>query len=159
MKKKTRRRWQKNPFAMHIALQNVSMVKDAGADNTRMRIVAHDAMDVLRQGNATRGHLQVIVEVANMAETLASLHGLGKDWLPEIHEAQEAIRAIAVRGAELNRYVLRGPELLALNLLLQVHDAQLDACSVQTLGKAVEYIRRRIAANEVMVLPTIKEAA
>jgi hypothetical protein len=159
VKKTTRRRWHKNPFALNIALQNVTLVKDAGPDNTRMRIVSHDAMDVLRQGNATRGHLQMIVEVANMAETLASIHDLGRDWLPEIHEAQEAIRAVAARGVEIGRYVLRAPELNALNLLLEIHDAQLDACSVQTLGKAVEYIRGRIAANEVIRLPAMKEAA
>lgn len=159
MKKTTRRKWHKNPMAMHIALHNVSMVRDAGSDNTRMRIIGHDAMDVLRQGKATRGHLQMVVEVANMTETLAMRFDLGSDWLPEIREAQSAIRAIAARGAEIGRYVLRGPELVSLNLLMEIHDAQLDACTVQTLGKAVEYIRQRIAAKDFVSLPAIKEAA
>lgn len=158
-RKTTRRRWVANPNAMNIALNNVSMVRDAGSANTLMRLVGHEAMDSLRRGEGTRGHLQSMVEVANVAETLASNANLGKDWLPEIHEAQMAIHALAVRGVEIGRYTLKANEIKALNLLLEIHDAQLDACSVQTLGKAVNYIRERMARNDVVVLPTIKEQA
>lgn len=159
MKKKTQRRWVANPMAMYAALNRVSMVKDAGDDNVRMRIVSHDAMDLLRQGKATRVHFQAIVDASNMAETLARQHNLGRDWLPEIDEAQECIRTLAQRGKEIGRYVLKSNELNALNLLMQIHDSQLDACSVHTLGKAVEQIRARISANEVVLLPAMKEAA
>lgn len=158
-KQAPRRKWQKNPFAIQIALNNVSAVKDAGSANTTMRLVGHQAMDSLRRGQGERSHLQSMIEVANIAETLARLHNLGADWMPEIHEAQECIHAIATRGADLGRYTLKANEIKALNLLLEIHDAQLDACSVQTLGKAVEYIRQRIAKKDVIVLPTIKEAA
>lgn len=160
MKKQTpRRKWHKNPFAMNIALENVSLVKNAGSANTLMRLVGHEAMDSLRRGEGSRGHLQSMIEVANVSETLARMHNLGPDWLPEIHEAQECIHALAVRGAEMGRYTLKANELKAMNLLLEIHDAQLDACSVQTLGKAVEYIRQRMARKDVIVLPSIKEAA
>lgn len=160
MRKQTpRRKWQKNPFALHIALNNVSLVKDAGAQNIEMRLAGHQAMDSLRRGEGENIHLNRMIEVANMAETLARLHNLGSDWLPEIHEAQTCIHLIAVRGAEMGRYTLKANELKALNLLLEVHDAQLDVCSVQTLGKAVDYIRRRMAANDVIRLPAVKEAA
>lgn len=158
-KQAPRRKWQKNPFAIHIALNNVSMVKDAGADNTLMRLVGHEAMDSLRRGQGERGHLQSMIEVANIAETLARMHSLGTDWLPEIHEAQTCIHAIAERGAQLGRYTLKANEIKALNLLLEIHDVQLDACSIQTLGKATNYIRQRIAKKDVIVLPTIKEPA
>lgn len=160
MRKRTpRRKWQKNPFAIQIALNNVSMVSEAGSANTLMRLVGHEAMDSLRRGEGTRGHLQSMVEVANVAETLARLHNLGNDWLPEINEAQSCIHALATRGVEIGRYTMKANELKALNLLLEIHDAQLDACSVQTLGKAIEYIRQRMARKDVIVLPAIKEAA
>ena len=146
-------------MAMFIALDKVKLVKDAGDDNTRMRIVAHDAMDMLRKGEATRGHLQMVIEACNMTDVLARRFGLGTDWLPEIEETQACLQALAERGVQIGRYVLKANELTALNLLMEVHDAQLDACSIRTLGEAVEYIRRRIAANDVAVLPTIKEAA
>lgn len=160
MRKQTpRRKWQKNPFAMHIALNNVSAVKDAGDANVTMRLVAHEAMDSLRRGLGQRSHLQSMIDAANIAETLARLHNIGSDWLPEIHEAQTCIHAIAERGVQLGRYTLKANELKCLNLLLEIHDVQLDACSIQTLGKAVDYIRQRIAKKDVIVLPTIKEAA
>lgn len=159
MRKQTRRKWQKNPFALHIALNNVSMVSSAGEANIKMRLMGHQAMDTFRRGQGTREHLQVMIDVANMSETLALVHNLGKDWLPEINEGQEAIRRLAKRSAELGRYTLKADELKAMTLLLEIHDAQLDACSIQTLGKAVEYIRGRIAAKQFSVLPTVKEAA
>lgn len=160
MRKQTpRRKWQKNPFAMHIALNNVSMVSEAGSANTLMRLVGHEAMDSLRRGEGTHEHLQSMVEAANVAETLAKLHGLGKDWLPEISEARSCLHALSERGAAIGRYTMKANELKALNLLLEIHDAQLDACSVQTLGKAVEYIRQRMARNDVIVLPAMKEVA
>lgn len=160
MRKTTkRRRWVANPNALHIALNNVSMVKDAGSANTLMRLVGHEAMDSLRRGEGTRDHLQSIIEASNIAETLARLHNLGTDWLPEIHEAQTCIHALAVRSAQMGRYTLKANELKALNLLLEIHDAQLDACSIQTLGKAVEYIRQRMARKDVIVLPAVKEQA
>jgi len=154
-----RRKWQKNPFAMRIAMNNVTLVKDAGADNTNLRLAGHQAMDSLRRGEGEQIHLQRMIEAANMAETLARLHNLGSDWLPEIHEAQTCIHALATRGAEMGRYTLKANELKALNLLLEIHDAQLDACSVQTLGKAVDYILRRVAAKDVIRLPAAMVAA
>jgi hypothetical protein len=159
LKKNKPRRWAANPMAMYAALNRVTLVKDAGSDNIHMRIVAHDALDVLRQGKATRGHMQMIVEAANMAETLAIQHNIGRDWLPEISVAQECIRSLAARGAKIGRYVLTGTELNALNLLMQIHDSQLDACTIHTLGLAVDYIRMRIDAKQVTMLPAIKEAA
>lgn len=158
-KQAPRRKWQKNPFAMNIALNNVTAVKDAGSANVTMRLVAHQAMDSLRRGEGAREHLQSIIEAANVAETLARMHDLGADWLPEIHGAQESIHAIATRGVELGRYTLKANEIKSLNLLLEIHDAQLDACSIQTLGKAVDYILQRMKRKDVIVLPTIKEAA
>ena len=144
MKKSKPRRWTANPLAMFGALDRVTLVKDAGSDNVKMRIVAHDALDMLRQGKATRGHLQMVIEAINMAETLA---------------AQACVRALAERSVKINKYVLKGTELNALNLLMQIHDSQLDACSIYTLDQAVAYIRMRIGANQVLVLPTPEVSA
>lgn len=159
MKKSKPRRWTANPLAMFGALDRVTLVKDAGSDNVKMRIVAHDALDMLRQGKATRGHLQMVIEAINMAETLAARYNIGRDWLPEILEAQACVRALAERSVKINKYVLKGTELNALNLLMQIHDSQLDACSIYTLDQAVAYIRMRIGANQVLVLPAPEVSA
>lgn len=159
MKKSKPRRWKADPMAVYSALYGVTPVNDAGPEITRIRIIAHDAMDVMRRGQATRGHLQVIVEVSNMVETLATHFRLGSDWLPEIRQSQACIRALAARGVELGRYVLKGAELSALNLMYQIYESQLNACSVKTLLDASEHIRRRLAAGDFTRLPAIKEAA
>lgn len=157
MRKKTARRWAADPLAMSKALKKVTPVKDSGPEEVRMRLIAHDAMDVLRRGEATRGHLQVIVEVANICETLATRHKLGSDWLEEIREAQRCIKALAERGVKIRRYVLKAEELKAITLLINIHDAQLDACSMYALDDSINYIRECIAAKKFISLPTIKE--
>lgn len=144
-------------MAIYAALDRVTLVKNVGDDNVRMRIISHDALDMMRQGKATRQHMDAIVNVSNMAETLAVLYSLGRDWLPEIREAQAGIKALAERGAKMRRYVLKAEELNALNLLMQIHDSQLDACTVQMLGEATDFIRAKMEANEVLIIPSIKD--
>ena len=146
-------------MAMYTAIDRVTPVTRAVGENLLMRISSHDAMDAIRRGNGTNDHLKVITNVSNMAETLAVLYGIKKEWLPEISAAQLSLKALAERGARIGRYVLKAEELNALNLLIQINDDQLDACSVHTLGEASQFISSQIAAGNSLTLPTIKAAA
>jgi len=159
LKKNKPRRWVADPMAMYTALDRVTPVTHCVSENLHMRITSHDAMDALCKGKATNDHLKVISNVSNMAETLAVLYGIKKDWLPEIAAAQTSLKALAERGARIGRYVLKAEELNALNLLIQINDSQLDACSVHTLGEASQFISNQLAAGKSITLPTIKAAA
>lgn len=156
MKQKQPRRWKANPMAMFSALNRVTPVKNTGSWNLRMRILAHDAMDVIRQGKATRRHIDIMVQVCNISETLALGYDIGIDWKNEINEAQLSLKALATRSVKIRRYVLRAEELKALNLILEIHDAQLDGCTVDQLNKAREYVTACIARDDVVTLPTFE---
>jgi hypothetical protein len=77
---------------------------------------------------------------------------LGADWRTEIRAAQDALFAMAQRGVATGRWLFTGPELTAVNLAMELHDAQLDACTVDELQKAIELSKRIIRAGKARVI-------
>jgi hypothetical protein len=71
--------------------------------------------------------------------------GIGDDWQPEIRAGQDALLSVAKRGVKNNmRFVATGPELKAINLAMEIHDAQLDACNVRQLEQALDIVKEDI---------------
>jgi hypothetical protein len=104
---------------------------------TTLKIRNHDAMNNLRLGVAARFDIDALIDAANITEALAN-RGIGEDWRLEIRAGQDAILALARRGVANNfRFVAKGPELVALNLLIEVHDAQLETVTVKQLETAM----------------------
>ena len=104
---------------------------------TTLKIRNHDAINNLRLGVATRRDIDAIIDVLNITEALAN-RGMGEDWKPEIRAGQDAVLELARRGvANSFRFIARGPELVALNLAMEVHDAQLETVTVKQLETAM----------------------
>ena len=104
---------------------------------TTLKIRNHDAMNNLRMGTAARRDIDALIDALNITEALAN-RGIGEDWKPEIRAAQDAILDLARRGvANSFRFIARGPELVALNLVMEVHDAQLETVTVKQLETAM----------------------
>jgi len=114
---------------------------DSIGAGTTLKIRNYDAMNNLRLGVATRREIDAIIDAMNVAEALCK-RGTGGDWLPEIQEAQDHLLELARRGvANDMRFIVRGEELKALNLGMEIHDAQLEAVTVKEL---------EVAMNDVM---------
>lgn len=114
---------------------------DAISAGTTLKIRNYDAMNNLRLGVATRREIDAIIDAMNVAEALCK-RGTGGDWLPEIQSAQDHLLELARRGvANDMRFIVRGEELKALNLGMEIHDAQLEAVTVKEL---------EVAMNDVM---------
>ena len=114
---------------------------DSIGAGTTLKIRNYDAMNNLRLGVATRREIDAIIDAMNVAEALCK-RGTGGDWLPEIQSAQDHLLELARRGvANDMRFIVRGEELKALNLGMEIHDAQLEAVTVKEL---------EVAMNDVM---------
>lgn len=112
-----------------------------GDEAIKLKIKNHDALEMVRTGQATRSHMDVLVAALNMTEAL-SLGNIGNDWATEIHAGQDALLSMAQRGLRHgDRFVFTGPELTAVNLAMEIHDAQIDACTVQQLEQAIALVR------------------
>ena len=110
---------------------------------TVLRIKNHDALNNARLGLATRADIDLLVAASNIAEAMCRV-GNGIDWKPELNIGREALLAVARRGSKTLRFTLTGTELQALNLMMEVHDAQLDACTVQDVENALDLVFEEI---------------
>ena len=116
-------------------------VEDVSASAT-IKIRNHDAMNTLRLGNATKVEIDIIIAALNIAEALAR-RGVGSDWLPELRAAQDHLLALARRGLK-SRFIVRADELTALNLAMEIHDAQLEAVTVKQLEAALNFVNETV---------------
>ena len=123
---------------------------------TDLMIKNHSCLDALRRGEATREDIDVVIAALNMTEALALMH-IGEDWQVEIRAAQDALFAVGSRGAETGRFILRGPELKALNLGMEIHDAQLAVSTVAELEKAIDLVRKTIVSKRARPIIPRKE--
>lgn len=121
-----------------------------------LKIKNHAALASITQGTGTRDDIDVVIAAMNITEALALL-GKGKDWHPEIRAAQDAILQMGKRGlAKGDKFLFTGPEMQAVNLAMDVHDAQLDECTVAELEKALAIVEREIRLKRARM---IKEEA
>jgi len=108
-----------------------------------LRIRNHDAMDKLRRGEADKEDIDTLIGAFNMCEGYMRLRpDLGRDWADEIRAGQDALLAVARRGVEANRFVLKAEELKAMNLVMEIHDAQLDNTTVNDMEKAMDIVNQ-----------------
>jgi hypothetical protein len=116
-----------------------------------VRIKNHLALRCVVEGTATRKDMDVLIEAFNVTEALARVDpALGRDWSTEIRAGQDALLTMCRRGAAKgDRFVFTGAELNAANTVMELHDAQLERCTVaqmeKALGEVVKDIRNKKA--------------
>ena len=110
-----------------------------------LKIKNHSALSDITQGQGDKNKVDVLIAAMNMAEALHIVNPqLGKEYAPEIKAAQDAIYMMAKRGVAKGRFVFTGPEMQAMNTGMEVHDAQLDACTIGELEQAIKYVYEAI---------------
>ena len=110
-----------------------------------LKIKNHSALSDITQGQGDKNKVDVLIAAMNMAEALHIVNpALGKEYAPEIKAAQDAIYMMAKRGVAKGRFVFTGPEMQAMNTGMEVHDAQLDACTIGELEQAIKYVYEAI---------------
>jgi hypothetical protein len=110
-----------------------------------LKLKNHEALDSILKGQGTREHVDVLINSVNMAEALIRIRDdLGADWATEIKAAQDAIYTMGKRGVEKGRFAFTGPEMTALKLVMDVHDAQLDDCTVKEMERALAIVAEEV---------------
>ena len=114
-------------------------------EEVSLKIKNHLALSDITQGQGDKNKVDVLIAAMNMAEALHIVNPqLGKEYAPEIKAAQDAIYMMAKRGVAKGRFVFTGPEMQAMNTGMEVHDAQLDACTIGELEAAIKYVYEAI---------------
>jgi hypothetical protein len=122
-----------------------------------LRIKNSGAMRALLRGEANRDDMDVLIAMSNITEALYRL-GFGTEYGEVCVGGRAAIIGIAHRAAERKRYVPTGPEINQLNLLMELHDAQMDVITIKDMERALAYAKRQFAAkNNVTYLPQVEK--
>lgn len=111
-----------------------------------VRIMNHGAIDAVRRGKATWEDVSTIIVAMNVGLGLCAA-GVGGDYAYELRNALKAAMALEQR----DKWLLTGPELNAINLGMEVHDAQLDVCTVIEMEAALVTVQQMIAERKAMV--------
>ena len=110
-----------------------------------LKLKNHEALESILRGQGTKHDVDVLINAVNMAEALIRIRDdLGADWATEIKAAQDAIYTMGKRGVERGSFAFTGPEMTALKLVMDVHDAQLDDCTVKEMERALEIVAEEI---------------
>jgi len=110
-----------------------------------LKIKNHQALFDVTKGDGERQSVDILIAAMNMAEALHIINPeLGKEYAPEIKAAQDAIFNMAKRGIEKGKFLFTGLEMQAINAGMEIHDAQLDACSISELESAIKYVYEAI---------------
>lgn len=110
-----------------------------------LKLKNHEALDSILKGQGTREHVDILISAVNMSEALIRIRDdLGKDWATEIRAAQDAIYTMGRRGVEKESFVFTGLEMAAVKLVMDLHDVQLDDCTVREMEQALSIVEEEI---------------
>jgi len=147
-----------NPLAYVLeGFRPVTEYSDYLAD---LKIKNHLAMKLLLQGKANKIDMDTLIAMSNIVEALQQM-GFGVDYKDVSTEGRYAILSIVWRATEKLRFVPTGPEITALNTLMELHDAQMEVVTVgdieTAIAKAKMLIRRGMAVQLPKVPPNLKD--
>ena len=134
--------------------QKVGTLPKAG---TSLKIKNHNALESIMRGTTDKSFIDDLIAAFNIAEALYKVNPqLGLDYAQEIKDAQDAIYGLGKRFLTTGKIVFTASEMLAVRHGMEIHDAQLDECTVKEMEKAIDKVNATLLNK--MARP-IKEAA
>lgn len=144
---KPRKKYRPKPLLhnpMEYAKGNVSTL---GSYHSRflldLKIKNSSAMASLMQGSAVPHDIHTLLGMCNMVEQLWLL-GFGAEYADVWSEGRQAILSIIDRHEKRSKYVPTGEEIKRLNLLMELHDAQMEVITVRDMEKAINQAKKRL---------------
>jgi hypothetical protein len=78
--------------------------------------------------------------MANMTEALHKL-GKGSEYGDLVQRGRNTLIEVVTRGAQRGTYTLRAEEMRTLNELMELHDAQLEICTVKDIERGINLVK------------------
>lgn len=114
------------------------------------------AMASLFQGTANKKDMDTLITMSNMVEALWHL-GFGVEYKDVAIEGRVAILNIVHRAVTTKRFVPTGEQIKALQLLMELHDAQMEVITVKDMERALAYATEQFRQKRATRLPDVPE--
>lgn len=105
-------------------------------------------MNSLLYGRATIADVDLLINMANMVEALYRL-GFGREYKDVVSVGLDALFQVGNRGVSSGQFVLKVPEIAAMNELMELHDAQLEVVTVIDMEKALALVKQEYRAKKM----------
>ena len=144
-----------NPLA--YVIESMTPVAHHDSYLVDLKIKNSEAMYALLHGTATKIDINTLIAMSNMTEALHQM-GFGKEYQDVCVDGRFAILSIVQRAEKHGRFTPTGPEIQMLNLLMELHDAQMDIVTIRDIEKALALARYKIDhSKDTIKLPPIPE--
>ena len=111
------------------------------------------ALETLRTGHATQDDIAQLMGIINLSQAFAEL-GKGKEFLPDIHNAELHLQQLAERGAQRGmRFTMTAEQWASMKDILAIHEAQLEASTVYDIERAFDLVEKRFKHGQINVVP------
>lgn len=137
---------------LNWVLAGLKPLSEVADEAIKLKLKNHDALKRLCLGEGDRDDANTVRHALNITFALTQTASLGSDWHEEIEVAMDAVQSMGIRGLETGRFLFKGPELTAVNLAMELHDAQLDGCTVAQLEAALKYVFSEIRKGHVRLI-------
>ena len=146
-----------NPDNISYVLSGFRKVATLPGAGVKLLTRNHAALDEILHGRGTHEHVDILIAAMNMCETLAHM-GIGEDWIPEIMEAQQAIYNLAQRGVSGKKFIFTGPEMSIVKQMMELHDRQLEECTVKQMEEALDVVNEFIRLGKARKIKKLEAA-
>ena len=121
-----------------------------------LKIKNHMAMSTLTKGLATRDDINVLIATFNIVEALYRL-GFGTEYADVVHNGLDALRDVGKRGADTDKFILKSTEMNALNLAMELHDAQMELITIKDMDNAVNIVKKEYQQRKMRAIVETKK--
>jgi hypothetical protein len=113
-----------------------------------LKIKNHDALRLLTQGMAVRADIDTLIASMNITEALYRL-GFGKKYADVMRGGLDSLHAVGKRGVANNKFILKSDEMNALNLAMDLHDAQLEIITLKDMENAIKVVNEEFRQRKM----------
>jgi hypothetical protein len=140
-----------NPVA--YVLESLKPVRHNDSYLMDLKIKNHGSMEALTKGNAGRTEIDLLINMGNTTEALYRL-GFGEDYGDVVDQGLDALHEVGKRGIETGRFILKAHEMSHLNLLMELHDAQMEVITVKDMERAADLIAKEFDQRKMRRMKT-----
>ncbi len=155
-----RSKYRPRPVYINAVERALEAVSPLGADHGgylgELKIKNHLAMQALTRAEATRQDMDYLIAMANIMEAWRLME-ICAPLAVEIGAGRRALIDIAVRAVNRLKFVATGPEIVALNTLMELHDELIQHVTVTQMERAIALAKQIIRKGHATVLPDVEE--
>jgi len=142
-----------NPLG--FVLENITPITQHEDYLLNLQLKNSSAMERLLQGKATKKDMNTLIAMSNITEALQMM-GFGTEYKEVAVDGREALIGIIMRAVKILRFTPTGKEIQSLNMLMELHDAQMDVITVKSMDEAINLAKKQIILRRATVLPDVE---